>query len=313
MLDELDVKILRSLISESAVAFANVQANSSLRQIAKRLGADDATVRSRFKKLQELGCMSVWKLAINPTFFGYKMSEVMMDVQLQSAKEDMIRKLRLVQEIVAMVNFYGSALKIFLIYNEEKSRARTIELISRITNAESLAISRMALPQSETKSLKKSDLSILSALSNDAHKPPSIVAAELRLSSRTVRNRIEKLRKEKTLFTLPDLRFEDIPGFLGAYLSYSYVNNNVKESVDRALLSHFDPNYLWGGFGDPDGGFIVLSAYTISDIKRFLKWAKELSGVASARIDIPIETRSFPEKLTGLVRSRKTTQLISQT
>ena len=99
-----------------------------------------------------------------------------------------------------------------------------------------MTISRIALLKSDTKSSTESDISILSALANDARKSPSLVAGELGLSSRTVKNRIEKLRKEKTLFTLPDLRFEDIPGFVAAYLSFSYVNNAVKGSVDRAIL-----------------------------------------------------------------------------
>jgi DNA-binding Lrp family transcriptional regulator len=312
-LDELDIKILRALIAESAIALTNIQETSSLRKIAERLGADDMTVRNRFKKLQELGCMSVWRLAVNPTFFGYKMLEVMVDVHPQSAKDDMIRKLRLLHEIIAIVNFYGPALKIFLLYNEERSRSRAIELISRITNAERLTISRMALPMSDTKSLTESDLSILSALANDARKSASLVAVELGFSSRTVKNRIEKLRKEKTLFALPDLRFEDIPGFVIAYLSYSYVNNTVKGTVDRAMISHFDPNYLWGGFADPENGFLVLNTYTIANIQKFFQWAKQQSGVASARIDIPIETRSFPEKLGELVSSRKSEKPIPQT
>lgn len=270
------------------------------------------TVRNRFKNLQAMGCMSVWKLAINPTFFGYKMMEVMVDVQPQSGKEDMIRKLRLLQEIVAMVNFYGSALKMFLLYNEDRSRFRTIELISRITNTEKLTISTMGLPKSQTKSLRKSDLQIVSAFSDDARKSPTLVASELGLSPRTVKNRIEKLRREKTLFTLPDLRFEDIPGFLGAYLSYSYVNSHAKGTVDQNMLSHFDPNYLWGGFADHENGFIVLNTNTVADIQRFLTWAKKQPGVANARIDIPIETRSFPEKLVELTSSRKSDQLIAQ-
>ena len=40
-MDELDVKILRSLISERAVSSSNPSVKLSLRAIATRLGADD--------------------------------------------------------------------------------------------------------------------------------------------------------------------------------------------------------------------------------------------------------------------------------
>jgi len=61
-MDELDVKILRALLSERAVAPSSAQVSSSLRSIASRLGTDDATVHYRYKKLEESGSMSGWQL-----------------------------------------------------------------------------------------------------------------------------------------------------------------------------------------------------------------------------------------------------------
>ena len=48
-MDELDVKILRALMSEGAVAPSDTQVRSSLRSIAARLGADDMTVNYRYR------------------------------------------------------------------------------------------------------------------------------------------------------------------------------------------------------------------------------------------------------------------------
>ena len=45
-MDDLDVKILRALMSEGAVAPSDAQVRSSLRSIAARLGADDMTVNN---------------------------------------------------------------------------------------------------------------------------------------------------------------------------------------------------------------------------------------------------------------------------
>jgi len=301
ILDELDVKILRALISESAISPSNIQVNSSLRDIAKRLGADHMTVNLRFKKLQEAGCMSVWQLVVNPTFFGYKLLDLMVDVQPESAKMDMIRKLKLVHGVIVLVNFLGKALKIILLYSGEEELSRTVELISRITNTEKLTLYHNALPQSDTTRLTETDLAIIQALAHDARKSSSLVAKELELSTRTVRSRTEKLRKEKTLFTIPNLSLGDIPGLIIAYLSYSYVNSDAKGSVDRAMLSHFDQNFLWGGFSDRENGFLVLNAPTMPDVQRFSEWAKEQPGVASAQVNIPIEMTSFPEKFGELL------------
>jgi len=237
-LDELDAKILRALISESGIAQSSALVKSSLKAIADRLGADDMTVYNRYKKLQESGSMSKWQIFVNPTFFGYRALDVMAYVQPESGKADMIRKIRLIQGVFVMLNFYGKALKIIMVYDSEESRSRAVELISRITNAERITSSRMVTPVSKTERIIETDVAIIRAFSDDARKSPVLLAKELGLSTRTVRNRVEKLRRENTIFTLPNLNLGGIPGSIAVYLSYTYSNREAKGSVDREVLSH---------------------------------------------------------------------------
>ena len=303
-MDQLDVKILRSLISERAVSPSNASVKLSLRGIAARLGADDMTVRYRYKRLQESGCLSVWSLLVNPAFFGYRVTEVMVDVQPESGKPDMIRKLKLVNEITGMVNFYGKAISIYVIYNGDESRSRTIELISRITNAEKITQLRMPMPQSLTRNLTEIDMAIIRALSKDARKSTLLVSKELRLSTKTVRKRVDRLRKENIILPLPILNIASIPGIIPIYLSYVYTKNEVKTSMDREIISHFDASYIMGNFADLEVGNVVIGALTMADVPKILEWAKSQPGIASARIDIATETFMFPEKLIELLELR---------
>ena len=307
-MDELDVKIVRALISESAIAPTSVQVKSSLRAIARRLGADDMTVINRFRKLQQAGCMSEWHLAVNPTFLGYGMTDLLVDAETEFVKPDSIRKLGLVHGVVVIINFLGRGLKVIFLHDSERARERTVELISRIANAERVVASRVALPLSETKKLTETDLAVIAALSSDARRPCTAVAEELGLSSRTVKNRIQRLRREKTLFTLPNLNMTNIVGFNPAVLSYAYSRGDVKANVDRAFISHFDPNLLWGGFADPEHAFLVLSAPAMADVVAFADWAKSQDGVASARVDIPVHMSGFPQKFGELLLARENIQ-----
>ncbi|MGI0035474.1 MAG: AsnC family transcriptional regulator [Nitrososphaera sp.] len=300
-MDELDVKILRALISESRASPSNAEVRLSLRAIAARIGADDMTVNYRYKRLQKSGALSDWHLILNPSFFGRSVLDVVVDVQPESEKADMIRKLKLVDGAIMILNFFGRALKILTMYSTNESRSRTVELISRITNAERITQSRMPLPLSRTKLLTETDVKIIGALSKDARKSSALVAKELGLSTRTVRNRTDRLRKENTIFTFPSLNIYGIAGLIPVYVSYTYCNG-AKSSVDRAMLTHFESSYLWGGFYDPDRGFLMLDAPTIGDVPRILEWAKSQPGIASARIDFPIEQFSYPEKFTELLQ-----------
>jgi len=300
-MDALDVKILRTLISESRASPSSAEVRLSLRAIAARIRADDMTVNYRYKRLQKSGALSDWHLIVNPSFFGRSVLDVVVDVQAESEKADMIRKLKLVDGVIMILNFFGRALKILTMYSSNESRSRTVELISRITNAERITQSRMPLPSSRTKLLAETDVKIIGALSKDARKSSALVAKELGLSTRTVRNRTDRLRQENTIFTMPSLNIYGIAGLIPVYLSYTYCNG-AKSSVDRAMLTHFESSYLWSGFYAPDSGFIMLNAPTMGEVPRILEWAKSQPGIASARIDIPTEQFSYPEKFTELLQ-----------
>jgi len=304
-LDELDVRILRALISESAIAQSNSMVRVSLRKIASRLGADDMTVSNRFRRLQDSGCMSRWQLLVNPSFFGYKILDLVVRVLPESGKADMIRKIRLIHGVFAIQNFHGNALKVLILYDSNESRSKAVELISRITNAEKISTSVMALPGSRTRRLTETDVAIIKALSGDARKPPASVAKKLGLSSRTVRNRVKKLRRENTLFALPNLNLDGIAGSIPVYLSYVYANEEAKGSVDRSILEHFDSNYLWGGFSSKEHGFVVLSVSRMADVQVLKDWAREQPGVASAEVDMLTELTYLPQTFRELLSPKR--------
>ena len=303
-MDQLDVRLFRSLVSTSGIAPSRAQVSSSLKAIARQLGADDATISYRYKRMQEKGCFSSWSLMVNPSFFGYRMLDVMVDVQPESAKADLIRKLRLVHEVTGIVNFYGKALKVIDMHRGEDSRSRIVDLISRLTNAETLTQFRWTFPQSRTERMTETDLVIFSAFSKDARKSPVLVAKELGLSVRTIRIRVDRLRGENTIFALPSLNFVDAAGFIPVHLSYAYSTENSKSLVDRAMLSHFDTSYLWGGFTDSAVGYLMINATTMSDVRRTLEWAEAQHGVASARVDIVTDQILLPEKQSELLQLR---------
>ena len=162
----------------------------------------------------------------------------------------------------------------------------------------------MPMPQSLTKHLTEIDVAIIRALSNDARKS----AITCRKGTRTLfKDREEaggRLRNENTILPLPILNIASIAGIIPIYLSYVYTNNEVKTSVDREIISHFDAGYIMGNFADPDVGNVVLGASTMAEVPKFLEWAKSQPGIANARVDIATETFMFPEKLIELLEIR---------
>src|SRR4029077_9229631 len=135
-LDELDVRIFRALLSEKPSAPFSTQVGASLRQVARDLGVDDVTVRNRFKRFQERGFLSGWRLLPNPRLFGYGYSVLLVDIPPKSSKDDLVESLSHVPGVAVILEYYGDSLGVNLFHDSEQSLVRTIESVSRITNAE---------------------------------------------------------------------------------------------------------------------------------------------------------------------------------
>jgi len=138
------------------------------------------------------------------------------------------------------------------------------------------------------------------------------VAKGLGLSTRTVRNHVEKLRRENTIHALPTLNMGGIPGLIPVHLSYSYSGSEPKGMVDSSILSHFETRYLSVMFSDPDRGYIWLVASTMNDVQDYLEWAKSQPGIASARTDILVRWLTFPDKLLELLNLKDGTGALQE-
>lgn len=296
-MDQLDLKVLRALASQSGLGRSGIVAPASLRSIARQLGADDMTVTNRYKKLYSLCVTSPRRLYLNPAFFGYEVLDAVVYVGSESAKEEVIRKLTSVRGVFAISNFFGKGLKVIALHKSDAERSRIIKRISRIAQAERMTLAQMAVPKSETVRLTETKLAIIQALTSDAGKPLAVVAGELGVSSRVVRSHVGRMMREKTLFSIPNLNIGTIPGLIPLYLSYSYLNREVKRSVDSEVRSHFDENYLWGGFTDPDRGFVVLAVPSMADVQNLLRWARKVTGISDAEADVLIEMTILSDKV----------------
>ncbi len=296
-MDALDVKIFRSLLSDNSVAPSAPQVRMSLREIARRLHADDMTVRNRFRKLQAAGLFSAWRLVINPRVFGYQMKGILVDVDPESAKRDMIHEIRAVPAVVVIANQYGRALSLLVLYDSEASLSHTVGQIAHVTHAEHPVLMHMALPEPEARDLTATDWAILRSLEKDARRSYLDVARELGLSSRTVKNRLERLQEGKMVMAWPDLNAGSVPGMIPFELLYTYAGNPPPAAVDSSMLSHFNGSCLWCRLGDPDRGSLVLVAPSIAFVQASLDWTRQLAGVADVRADLVLDCFNLSEKL----------------
>jgi DNA-binding Lrp family transcriptional regulator len=289
-MDELDVRIFRVLATDDSGSIISSQFRPSFREVSRRLGVDEVTVRNRYRRLREKGFLSGLAVFPNPNLFGYRMTKLLVDCPSRSPKQDMIRKLRLVHGVGMILDHYGDSFSIVMLYDSAESLSRTVELISRITNAENVTQFRVRFPAVQVDGLTETDWAIMRTMEKDALKPHVQIAKELGITAKTVKNRLRKLEAGHALLIRASVNVPSIDRMIGLILAYSYADGAAKGKVDQAMMSQFDRSCLFASFTDPERAYLILAAPAMTLVKPYLEWAKEQPGVASARMDIVVES-----------------------
>ncbi len=250
---------------------------------------DDMTTSNRLKKLRKMGLLPRLRLLPNPGLFGYGMKAILIDMPSKSPKDNAIKQLMLIQGMVVILNFYGDSLGIILFYHGDDALRKALEGISRITHAERLTQIQMLFPKPETERLSETDWAIIRSMKGDVSKSPQAVSRETGFTRRTVRNRLEKLQREKALMITGNTNIAAVEGMIPSILHYNYTSREVKSSVDKAMLVHFEKNYLWARLTDPQVGYLVILAPSMRFVQDSLSWARGQSGVGSARIEVVVD------------------------
>jgi DNA-binding Lrp family transcriptional regulator len=301
-LDELDIRIFRALLTDKLSAPFSTHVRASLRQVARDVKADDVTVRNRFKRFQERGFLSGWRLLPNPSLFGYGYSVLLVDIPPKSSKDDLVERLKPVPGVVVILEYYGDSLGVNLFHDSEQSLARAIESISRITKAEGIIRFRVFFPPPQGNHLTDTDWAIIENMRGDAWKSHVQVAKELKFTARTVKNRLERLQAKHALVVPPAVDIASLDRTIGVVLFYSYSGKEKKSVVDSALLARFDGSYLWARMTDPERAYLILVAPTMASVKAYLDWARQQPGVASARAEIVVESLNLWDNVKGFFR-----------
>ena len=76
------------------------------------------------------------------------------------------------------------------------------------------------------------------------------------------------------------------------------------------MLSYFEASYLWGGFADPNSGWILLGVSTMLDVQKCLEWASSQSWFANARVDILTRIIDVPREADRASHFRKRSSVV---
>jgi DNA-binding Lrp family transcriptional regulator len=138
--------------------------------------------------------------------------------------------------------------------------------------------------------LTESDWKIIGSLQEDPWKPYRAISKELKISSKTVKRRVEALEKGAAVYLLADVNMRAVEGIIPAdllifYENRSNINSAVKDKTRLQIAEYlgdqlvfFDPNF------DPNIDHFALILSSISKSQEIQKWVSGREGVKQSDI-----------------------------
>jgi Lrp/AsnC family transcriptional regulator for asnA, asnC and gidA len=283
--DKIDVKIVKELLTDFIMPPRNAQVRRSFRSLANSIKIDQHAIRKRIRRLQDQGVIRRWYIAVNPAIFGLKTVTLQFFLPANSDKDKIIQKVSSsLPNMGVLCNHLEPQLMVILYYRDAKDLDQDIDRLMKITKATCMNKMPKLITEYGAK-LTESDWKIIGSLQEDPWKPYQAISKELKISSKTVKRRVEALAKGGAIYLLADVNMRAVEGIVPAdlfifYENRSNINSAVKEKTRLQIAEYLadqliflDPNFA------PDMDHFGLILSSISKSQEIQKWVSVRDGV----------------------------------
>ncbi len=173
--------------------------------IAAKLGVDEETVRNRVKHLRDSGFLLGYRLVPNPDLLGRTFASLRIEFKDRESKQAAIPLLSSVEGVMNIGSTYDKSVLVTLFADQDQDFSKL--LIGLGVEAQVAPVPGLGLRPTGFR-MTKLDWEIISLLLRDAERKPDDLAKQLRVSTRTVKRRLNMMMKESAIFIMPmvDLR-----------------------------------------------------------------------------------------------------------
>ncbi|MFQ5762477.1 MAG: winged helix-turn-helix transcriptional regulator [Candidatus Bathyarchaeia archaeon] len=254
--------------------------------VAKELQLPEGTVRDRLERMRRTGFLRGLTIIVNPSLLDMKVALLWIELPSGSSKE-LIQKLKLMPEIVFIVSRFGGSLTAFLGCEDKDGLDKKIELLRVISGAEGMVYVDVKFPECRV-NLSRLDWEILRVVQRDPSKLYREIAEELRISSKTVKRRLERMIEVQALFTYPDINFKALEGAMSVDLLVLYDGPELQRSAQEAIRTHLDEHMTFELVGD-SYGFFTLIVKTVYKVQEILERVRSQPGVRRPLMGLVLE------------------------
>lgn len=277
--EDLQVRIMRELVSPGSFRW---DIRESFAMMAEKLRVDEETVRRGINRAQEIGFLRSIHLILNPNLLGFEAAGIQLDIDDPERKPSAISHLGQVEGIVTIINLIGKLLRATYYYPDEQAYTRTAQRIRDVCSSKTFGVWKGEFPPCSLK-LHPTDWQIIKALRKNPRRQVSEVAADVRVSTKTVRRRLTTMTQEKAFYLLPELNYDKYPGVASSIL-VNVPDQGRKNLIDKQIVSRLDRLVFSRTDAKVFSMFTVLCV-NMSEADDIYRWIRGLDGIQDARMD----------------------------
>lgn len=259
----------------------------SYSDIGRTLGVDEETVRSRVKRLQEEGILTGWNIAVNPAVLGRTMVRFDVPAVDLAAREKVRAGLAALDGAMWLFEYHSGTNAVVLFLSPGAAVQRTAALIAAFAGPPVQTASLSPAPPGlEPTAL---DWRIIQALRRDPRKPFAALAAEVGVSERTVRRRLEALTDGRVLILNADVDTTRIRGGIPVSILVEQPPGPARAEAERLLGAL--PGRMFHA-ADERGIRTSMLAASVADLEPLQTRLAALPGVRRVSVEFQIRRLS---------------------
>lgn len=272
--------------------------------IGRALGVTHQTVKDRVRAMEAEGIIEGYLVVPNIHALGGAFAPWLYSID-EREKPRALAALERVPRVMGYLDFLGPSFYVTAVHEAHESREDVAEEIERAIGKRPERGLIRHVPE-PARAYTLLDLRILGAMMQDARASHAALAERVGVTARTVKNRVDRMRRDKLCITVPHVDRANLPGFVFVHYMVDLAPGREREGTD-AFLERFRDEVLFACTTTDrrhpffDAGLCLRSA---SEVEARRQEAAALPGVASVVALVPRRGWDRFDYLHGLFRRR---------
>jgi DNA-binding Lrp family transcriptional regulator len=260
-------------------------------RLAKRVGLGVKAVKERIAVMERAGVIAGYDAWPNLAHFPMGWTTFHFRVP-QERRAAFSKALETADGVVGGFEFLGEDVCVDVFHHDDAERARRVRHLTALAGASPWEFYAITSP-AVTRALTPLDWRILQALRHDAKRSASDIARSLRVTARTVRDRLDRMVGEGSLWIVPRVDHSRIPGFIPFGLlvyaradAYREATQRARDALAPDALSMWaPPSAQLGSLG------AILRARTTGEMDEIRQRAADVPGIERVVLLVPTAMR----------------------